>query len=256
MAEKKGNTALSPKKTWEVAISDSLSEISDALPKDFNKARFVQNAMTMISDKPELLQDDSTRNQVIPVLMRGAVLGLDYTNKEWYPVTYGSKLEFQMSYRGAEKLARKYSIKPVKSIVCDIVRKGDDFQMEIKDNDVKVNFKPLPFNRSETIGAFAYVVFEDGTAIAETMNIDELESSRKASKMGNSGAWKNQPWEMQKKTVIKRLMKRIEIDFETSAQADYYYEDEAVIETPQDVIDVAQNDIEENQNSIPFEVEG
>jgi phage RecT family recombinase len=138
----------------------------------------------------------------------------------------------------------------------DIVRKGDDFQMEIKDNDVKVNFKPLPFNRSETIGAFAYVVFEDGTAIAETMNIDELESSRKASKMGNSGAWKNQPWEMQKKTVIKRLMKRVEIDFETPTQADYYYEDEAVVETPQNVIDVAQNDIEENQNSIPFEVEG
>ena len=250
-----GGTVANPMKSWEKGIANALDEINDALPKDFSKPRFVQNAMTMIQDKPELIQNEKTRNQVLPVLMRGAVLGLDYTSKEWYPVSYGSKLEFQMSYRGAEKLARKYSIKPIKSIVCDIVRDGDDFQMEIKDNDVKVNFKPKPFNRAETVGAFCFVTFEDGSALCETMNIDELESTRKMSKMGNGGAWKSTPWEMQKKCVIKRLMKRIEVDFENPQQGVYFNDDEAIATEPEEIIEVTQAEIEENANQIPFDVE-
>jgi recombination protein RecT len=160
-----------------------------------------------------------------------------------------------MSYRGAEKLARKYSIKPIKSIVSDIVRDGDDFQMEIKDNDVKVNFKPKMFNRADIVGVFAYVVFEDGTAVAETMNIDEINTTRSKSKASNGDAWKLFFPEMAKKSVIKRLMKRVEIDFENPEQATFYNEDMAIATEPEDVIDSVSVEVEENANQIPFNPE-
>lgn len=248
-------TQISAADSWALAINSNLDKINDALPKDFNKARFVQNAMSMLNDKPELVQDTKTRDQVLPVLMRGAVLGLDYTSKEWYPVKYGQKLEFQMSYKGAEKLARKYSIKPIKSINYDVVRDGDDFQMEIVNNDVKINFKPKPFNRADIVGVFCLVTFTDGSAVADTMNIDEINATRSKSKMGNSGAWKEFYPEMAKKCVIKRLMKRIEIDFENPDQATYYNEDEAIATEPEEIIEVTQAEIEENQNSIPFSID-
>lgn len=253
--KQKQETQISAADSWALAINSNLDKINDALPKDFNKARFVQNAMSMINDKPELVQDAKTRDQVLPVLMRGAVLGLDYTSKEWYPVKYGAKLEFQMSYRGAEKLARKYSIKPIKSINYDVVRDGDDFQMEIKDNDVKINFKPKPFNRADIVGVFCLVTFTDGSAVADTMNIDEINATRKKSKMGNGGAWSEFFSEMAKKCVIKRLMKRIEIDFETPEQAVYYNDDEAIATEPEDVIDSVAVEIKENANQIPFNPE-
>lgn len=48
------NTAVAEKKTFSMALTDKLDSVSEALPKDFNKARFVQNALALINDNPAL----------------------------------------------------------------------------------------------------------------------------------------------------------------------------------------------------------
>ena len=57
---------------FSVAIMDKLDNISEALPKDFNKARFVQNAISLLNDKPDLAKFG--QQKIMAGLMRGATL--------------------------------------------------------------------------------------------------------------------------------------------------------------------------------------
>ena len=75
------------KQTFSLILTDRLESVSEALPKDFNKTRFVQNAIALINDNPNLQKYSS--NQLIGGLMKGAYLGLDFYSKEAYLVPYG-----------------------------------------------------------------------------------------------------------------------------------------------------------------------
>ena len=73
-------------------------------------------------------------------LIKGSILGLDFFNKEAYLVGYGDQLNYQTSYIGAQKLVKKYSIRPVKDIYAEIVREGDEFSIQIINNEKSVTF--------------------------------------------------------------------------------------------------------------------
>lgn len=238
---------LADNKTFSMVVTEKLDNISAALPKDFNKARFVQNAIALLNEKPDLQKFGQT--QILSGLLRGATLGLDFYNHECYLVGYGSQLQYQTSYIGQQKVLKKYSIRPVKDIYAEVVREGDEFSTQIVNNEKSVTFKPLPFNTKPVIGAFAVCEFVDGGIAVETMSIDELEAVRKVSKMGNAGAWKSFTTEMQRKSVIRRLCKKIEIDFENAEQK-AIFESDTNIET--DPAELAKKNVELNANTVDF----
>lgn len=208
------------KQTFSLALTDRLESVSEALPKDFNKTRFVQNAIALINDNSNLQK--YAPNQLIGGLMKGAYLGLDFYSKEAYLVPYGSQLNYQTSYLGAKKLAKKYSIRKIKDIGSKIVREGDFFEETGEGGNTSYIFKPKPFNNGKIVGAFAYVLFEDGGITVDTMSLEELETTRKHSKASNSMAWKDFTTEMYRKTVLHRLCKHIELDFENIEQQNTY----------------------------------
>lgn len=242
--------AVAEKKNFSLVLTEKLDGISTALPKEFNKARFVQNALSLLNEKPELAKYGQT--QILAGLTRGALLGLDFFNKEAYLVAYGNQLQYQTSYIGAQKLIKKYSIHKVKNIYAELVREDDLFETGIEANKRFVTFKPKAFNSKPVIGAFAVVEFEDGDIQVETMNTEELEAVRKKSKMGNAGAWKEFTGEMQKKTVIRRLCKKIEIDFENPEQQQIF-EADTDIET--DPAEIRNNQVQEEANTVDFPFE-
>ncbi|MBR6003899.1 MAG: recombinase RecT, partial [Lachnospiraceae bacterium] len=137
--------ALAKNESFSMTLTGKLDDISQALPKDFNKARFVQNALCLVNTKPELVKDFG-QTQVMAGLLRGAMLGLDFFNSECYLVGYGKTLNYQTSYRGQLKLIRKYALNPVKTIYAEIVRENDLFETGIEKNQRFVTFKPIPFN--------------------------------------------------------------------------------------------------------------
>ena len=235
-------------KTFSMVAMEKLESISDALPKDLNKTRFIQNAMALVSDKPDIMKYG--QGKILNGLVRGAMLGLDFYNREAYLVPYGQELQYQTSYIGQQKLIKKYSLRPVKEIYAEIVREDDFFETGIENNKRFVTFKPKPFNNKPVVGAFAVARFVDGDVLVETMNLEELEAVRKASKMGNAGAWKLWTGEMQKKSVIRRLCKKIEIDFETPEQKQIF-EADTDIET--DPVEIRNNEVNESANSVDFE---
>ena len=212
--------------SFSVSLTNSLNEVAEALPRDFNPTRFVQNAVALLNDNEQLksFAKQYGTAQIKMGMLKAAYLGLDFMSKEAYLIPYSGTLQFMKDYRGDTKLVRKYSIRPVLDIYAKLVREGDEFTEKIVDGHPSIDFKPLPFNGGKIIGAFAVCLFKDGGMIYDVMTFDELERSRKASKNPNGGAWKYVE-EMYKKTVLHRLCKHIQIDFETPEQRQYFDED-------------------------------
>jgi recombination protein RecT len=241
-------------------INDKLVAVQDALPKEFNKQRFVQNSLALINENPELKNYE--QKEVLAGLVRGAYLGLDFIAKECYLIPYKNKVQFQLSYKGTVKFVKKYSIRPIKDIYAMSVRQGDTFKASVKDGKPSLDFEPIPFNGDEIVGVFALVLYQDGGMEYETMTKDEVNATRNNySKAANSDAWKKSWEEMARKTVLRRLCKHIETDFE-SIEARSAWEEGGDFEvkkpvpseivadpfTQEDVIDVEATEVEEEIN--------
>lgn len=199
-------------------LDDSLARQVSALPKEFNKQRFMQNCMTVLQDgQADFSKCEATT--VVRTLLKGAFLGLDFFNGECYAIPYGTQCNFQTDYKGEIKLCKRYSKNPIKDIYAKVVKEGDVFEEEIKDGRQTVNFKPKSFNDGDIIGAFAIVLYQDGSLMYDTMSKAEIEHTRQTfSKAANSKAWKESYGEMCKKTVLRRLCKLIDLDFDTAEQ--------------------------------------
>jgi recombination protein RecT len=196
---------------------------AEALPKDFNQTRFIQNCMTVLQDTKGI--ESCHPLSVARTLLKGAFLGLDFFQKECYAIPYGGVLQFQTDYKGETKMAKKYSIRPIKDIYAKVVREGDFFEEEIQAGQQVVNFKPETFSNKPIKGAFAVVLYKDGGMEYEAMTTEQIEAIRNNfSKMKNGLMWTKTPEEAYKKTVLRRLTKKIEKDFSSQEQAVAYAE--------------------------------
>lgn len=212
--------------TQLVTIHSNLEKLleskRDALPSNFNQTRFLQNSMTVLQDTNGIEKCEAI--SVARTMLKGAFLGLDFFNKECYAIVYAGQVSFQTDYKGEKKLAKKFSVNPIREIYAKVVREGDEFTEEIIGGQQSINFKPQSFNDSPIRGAFAVVTFTDGTMSYDSMSSKEIEEikenfSKKSKDKGEfSKAWRVTPGEMYKKTVMRRLCKNIELDFDTIEQ--------------------------------------
>ena len=185
----------------------------DALPSGFNPTRFVQNCKAYLPEIRNLERMDAT--EVAQHLFKGAVLGLDFLSKECHVITEGAGARFQTDYKGEMKLAMKHSVRSLLSIYAKNVREGDEFHETVKEGSPAVDFSPLPFNNSPIVGSFAVAQYADGGMVYETMSAEEMESVRtNYGKNPGSDTWDKSKGEMYKRTVLRRLCKTIEIDFD------------------------------------------
>lgn len=199
-------------------LEAKLKKNAAALPMGFNSLRFSQNAMTVLKDL-DLSKMQGKEFEIVTCLMQGAFLGLDFILKDCYIIPYGGTPQFMTSYLGAKKLCYNYSVRKIKNIYAQLVHEGDNFEPKIIDNKTFINFTPKPFNDSKIVGVFAVVEYEDGTVNMETMSIKEVEATRvNFSKMAQGKAWKNSYGEMCKKTILHRLCKHIQLDFNNIEQ--------------------------------------
>lgn len=241
MAEQKNEVAV----TFGDKLVDQLTVVQKALPKDFNQTRFVNNALSVLNGNKDL--QTCNRASLMEGLLKGAFLGLDFMMGDCYLIKYGNDAQFQTSYKGACKFVKKYSIRPIKDIYAKVVRKGDTFVEKIIDGKPSVDFEPLPFNGADIIGAFAVCLFEDGGMIYEVMSTEDINAVRNNySKVSMSKAWKNSWDQMAIKTVLRRLTKHIETDFESTEAHNVWEEDSGMDFT------ISGSDIDHTNIEQPF----
>lgn len=237
MAEKNKNEVAEKKPSnFTELVEWKLNDISDALPSDLNKTKFVTNAMALLNADEKLKQCDQP--SLLQGLMQSAVLGLDAIQKECYLIPYGKRADFQISYTGMRKLALKYSTRPLKDIRSNVVREGDELTVTTIDGRTTYTFKPIAFNKKPIVGAFAVAEFADGDMQVEMMSDDDIKKIRNGSKAKNSPAWSQYEDEMSRKAVTRRLCKHIQLNLENDKQVQAFDEDGALEEQTEAPIDV------------------
>jgi len=203
--------------TVNKTLGTLLAKHANALPKGFNETRFLQNCLTVLNDTKEIEKCEPL--SIARCMIKGAYLGLDFFNGECYAIAYKGVIKFQTDYKGERKLAYKYGVNGIKDIYAKVVRKGDDFTIEIKNGQQVVNFIPVPFSDEEITGCFAIVYYNDGSMAYDAMSIAEIELTRKNhSSCPNSPAWLKNKGEMYKKTVMRRLLKTVDLSFDNQEQ--------------------------------------
>ena len=214
--------------TLDVMLGNQIgNEIaSGGLPKDFNKARFVQNCMALINSNQDF--NKFPPQAIIGNLIKAAYLSLDFYNKEVWLIPYGGQLDFSISGKGMKKLAKQHSTRPIRDIYAKVIRQGDELVETVVNGEPSINFKPKMLNDGEIIGAFAVCLFADGGMQYEILTKNEIDTIRRKSKAANSPAWKDFYGEMARKSAMKRLCKNIDIEFDNPNQRDAYDSDMAL----------------------------
>lgn len=234
--------------TIQSTLTKLLEDHKKALPQGFQQERFVFNCITMVQDMTKDSQKlDKLRtikpDTVASCFLKGAILGLDFFNGECYAIPYKDDMQFQTDYKGEIKVCKRWSKNPIRDIFAKVVREGDEFYEEVDSGNQRIYFRPIPFSNNQIVGAFAVVKFVDGSMLYESMSKEDIEKIRdNFSKAANSPAWTKTPGEMFKKTVLRRLCKFIDLDFDSMDQYKAFEAGgDAEFELPKQTVQPEQN---------------
>lgn len=192
-----------------------MEQIQSALPRQLTAERFTRVALTSLRKTPALL--DCAPASVVGSIIQAAQLGLepDGVLGQAYLIPYKGECQLQVGYRGFINLSRRSG--EIKSFSPQIVREGDAFRYEYG-TEAYLRHKPAEDNDEAPIThVYAVVEYTNGGTDFEVMSKVGVEKIRATSKAPNSPAWKEHWGEMAKKTVMRRLAKRLPMAAEESA---------------------------------------
>lgn len=179
-------------------------EFAAALPPQIPAERFVRTVMTAVQLEPKLLGAD--RKSLLSSCMRAAQDGLMLDGREAALVTYGDKVQYLPMVGGILKKLRQSG--QLLSISANVVYEKDAFDYELGDEE-RIKHKPFLGDRGRPIAVYAVARTIEGGIYREVMSVGEVESIRNRSRAGKDGPWKNNWSEMARKTVIRRICKRL-----------------------------------------------
>ncbi|MBW1723713.1 MAG: recombinase RecT [Deltaproteobacteria bacterium] len=183
-------------------LAKSKGQIAAALPRHLTPDRMLRIAMTSIQSNYRLMECDPKS-------------------------------------RGFLDLARRSG--QVITLYAHVVHENDEWDFEYG-LEPTLHHKPTKDDPGEMVGAYAVVRLKDGGYDFEWMWRREIDAIRRSSKAAGDGPWVTHYEEMAKKTVIRRLAKRLplSIEFQRAAVADEYAEAGVFTE---DVVDMTTGEV-------------
>lgn len=177
-----------------------------ALPAHISVEKFTRVAMTAIQNNPDLAKSD--RTSLFGAIVRLAQDGLLPDGRESAIVMFGNKAQAMPMIAGVLKKIRQSG--DVAKVSAQVVYENDEFVWHLGfDEDVTHNPPPLDQPRGKPIGAYATAVLKDGSRLLEVMSLEEIEKVRAVSRASKNGPWVQWWGEMARKTVMRRLSKRL-----------------------------------------------
>ena len=207
-----------------------IAKIQNYLPAaGVTAARFSQLCIMEINRNPGLQK--CSFESVVRCMMQSAELGLTPGGKlgEAYLVPYGDQCTFIVGYKGLINLARRSG--QIASINSQLVCDNDVFEYEQGLNP-KLVHKPALGNRGNVIGAYAIAFFRDGQTLpqVEWMDIDQVDAIKNRSKASRNGPWVTDTGQMQRKTVIRRLMNYLPLSPDDQLRAALTADEDDIVE--------------------------
>lgn len=202
LAERRDN----PVQVIRQNLTQMAPEFEAALPKHITVEKFTRVAMTAIQNNPDLQNAD--RRSLFGSIVRLAQDGLLPDGREAAIVLFGNKAQAMPMIAGVLKKIRQSG--EVAKVSAQVVYEHDEFVWHLGfDEDVTHNPPALDKPRGKAIGAYATAVLKDGSRLLEVMSLEEIEKVRAVSRAKGNGPWVQWWGEMARKTVMRRLSKRL-----------------------------------------------
>lgn len=205
----------------EVLPPERKRDLFSSLPAHVRPERFERNLVNALMTNPDLMELDA--RLVFREVSKAAALGLyldpqlgeAYLIAGWNGKTKRKEPQLRIGYRGLVKLGRQSG--EITMIYAHEVHKNDTFKASLGDHKALVHEPDVFGDRGEIVGYYAVVKYKDGETDFEPLTVAQAHAIRDRSdgyKAFAEGKIKSTPWstdevEMSKKTVIRKLTKRI-----------------------------------------------
>jgi recombination protein RecT len=212
--------AIAPIDSLRHSIKALEPQFKMALPSHVSVEKFTRTIMTAVQQNQDLVKAD--RNSLFAACLRSASTGLLPDGKESALVMFGDKAQFMPMLQGMLKLVRNSG--ELLSITSQIIYEKDVFKYWVDSDGEHLNHEPQMFSdRGNVIGAYALAKTKDLAVYIEVMTMNEIDAVRNVSRSKNNGPWAG-PFkhEMYKKSVLRRLIKRLPVstDLDSVIKAD------------------------------------
>lgn len=206
-------------------IESKLDEFQNALPSHITPEQFKAVLIRAVMANNDLLLAD--RLSFFEAAMAAAIDGLMPDGKEGAMVIYNTKMKINGREEWIKKvqwlpmirgiITKLYNTGKVKSVTVGIVYEGDQFRSWTDDQGEHIFHEEADDDKRDLTKIrryYAAVYMLDGGVFVETMRVKDIEKIRSASKSKDRGPWVDWPEEMAKKSVFKRLAKRLPVSRE------------------------------------------
>lgn len=205
----------------EVLPPERKKDLFLSLPSHVRPERFERNLVNALMTNPDLMELDP--RLVFREVSKAAALGLyldpqlgeGYLIAGWNGKTKRKEPQLRVGYRGLVKLARQSG--EISMVYAHEVHRNDVFRASLGDHKTLTHEPDLFGDRGEIVGYYAVVKYKDGETDFEPITVAQAHAIRDRTdgwKAFKDGKIKSTPWstdevEMSKKTVIRKLAKRL-----------------------------------------------
>jgi recombination protein RecT len=208
------------KRTFDL-IHKFSGEFMKNIPAHVSKDRMIRVLMNSVRRKPELAE--CTQSSLVNSMLQACALGLepDTALQLGNLVKYKTECTFQIGYRGLIDLLRRSGM--AKVIYAHPVYEKDEFDYSYVPHSMAHKpFKGEPEEAGKITHVYAVVHFTGGSEWDfEVMTAGQVEKIRKMSRGRDAMAWVEHWPEMARKTVLKRLLKRMPLNADLARAVTY-----------------------------------
>lgn len=187
---------------------DQLSHaIRAALPEHVPFDRFRRIVLTAVQSDQALLRADS--RALLTACLRAAQDGLMPDKREGVILMFKGQPAWMPMIGGLMKLARNSG--EIAGLHAQVVYRGEPFRVVLGDENRIEHERVLEAADAghPPIAVYAIATLRDGTRLHEAMTWKQVMKVKAASASGDRGPWGTWPDEMARKTVLRRLLKRL-----------------------------------------------
>ena len=227
-------------------IASMESDLKKMLPPSLPSDKFIRTVQTAITLNPDLAECDKT--SVLASCMKAAADGLVLDGREATLTIYNAKQK-----DGSYKKLAQY-IPMVAGVIKRVRNSGEVGRLNafvVHENDtfhvaygleMTLKHEPNFTNPGKPIGAYAVCLFKDGEIDFEFMSLQQIDAIKARSKSTGFGPWVTDWSEMARKTVIRRLSKRLPVDSDIARVVQQIDEDYDMKSTASSSYPVADED--------------
>jgi recombination protein RecT len=199
-------------------LSQQRRNIMAALPSHISVEKFERVCLLAVQRNPDLLAPGVNKQSLFLACQRAAADGLLPDGREGALVLFGNTVQWMPMVAGLMKLARNSG--EIASISAHVAYKGEKFAVILGDEERIEHERDLELSDgAEVLAVYAVAKLKNGETVREVMTKAQVEKVRNVSRAKNKGPWVDWWDEMAKKTVIRRLSKRLPLSSDRDADA-------------------------------------